>query len=479
MTLTEMIEQRTALLAEADQILSRNDDNLEGVDAQRFTDLKGELERLRPQIEREERRSAVMRAAGNTDARLSGDGTDFSGNSFQHMRRVNAWDGNGDNFDRARAAVEQVRLVDVVDADKTRQRMAKMLDESQGNDPVLSEFVTAVSDPNYYRAFMTVLTDPVHGHQRWTAEESAAFRATKTRSAMSLTDANGGYLVPFTLDPSIILTNSGTINPVRRLARNVTTTSDTWNGVTSAGVSAEWLAEAVEAADASPTFGQPSIRAEKGSAYLQASFEVAADSGIANDVGMLIADAKDRLEATAFTVGSGSGQPYGVVTRVSAVTASRVAGTSGAAGAADFVAADLYAVDNALASRWRANAAWLGHVSTINRIRQFAAGSGQQHSFIADLGMGQPSMMLGHPLYEASDLDSSIVSGSNDDILLLGDFRQGYVVVDRIGTTIAYNPLVLGSNRRPTAECAWFAYFRVGGDVTDPAGCGAFKLLRI
>jgi len=57
-------------------------------------------------------------------------------------------------------------------------------------------------------------------------------------TALSLTLANGGYLLPFVLDPTIILTNSASANPWRRISRNVTTTSSTWNGVNSAGVTA-------------------------------------------------------------------------------------------------------------------------------------------------------------------------------------------------------------------------------------------------
>ena len=48
--------------------------------------------------------------------------------------------------------------------------------------------------------------------------------------------------------------------------------------------------------------------------------------------------------------------------------------------------------------------------------------------------------------------------------------------MDRIGTVIAYNPLVIGSNRRPTGEVGWFAYWRVGADTVD---ANAFRALRV
>ena len=52
--------------------------------------------------------------------------------------------------------------------------------------------------------------------------------------------------MPFTLDPTVLLTNDGTANPYRAIARTVTTTTDSWNGVTSAGVTAAFAAEAAE-----------------------------------------------------------------------------------------------------------------------------------------------------------------------------------------------------------------------------------------
>jgi HK97 family phage major capsid protein len=60
--------------------------------------------------------------------------------------------------------------------------------------------------------------------------------------------------------------------------------------------------------------------------------------------------------------------------------------------------------------------------------------------------------------------------------LILGDFRRGYKIVDRMGLELQYNPMVLGSNRRPTGEVAWVAFWRVGARAVDP---NAFRMLRV
>ncbi len=120
--------------------------------------------------------------------------------------------------------------------------------------------------------------------------------------------------VRVSLDASIVLTNAGTIDPIRQLAQVETISTDAWNGVTSAGVTTEWIAEATQVADASPTLLQPSIPVHKADAFTPMSFEIAADSNITQQLGRLFADAKARHEATAWISGTGSGQPTGLVT---------------------------------------------------------------------------------------------------------------------------------------------------------------------
>src|SRR5260370_13320775 len=91
------------------------------------------------------------------------------------------------------------------------------------------------------------------------------------RAALSLTPANGGYLLPFVLDPTIVLTNASSANPWRRISRTVQTTSNTWNGVNSAGVNAAMLAEATIVVDASPTVANIVITPQKATAWVYGS----------------------------------------------------------------------------------------------------------------------------------------------------------------------------------------------------------------
>jgi HK97 family phage major capsid protein len=69
-----------------------------------------------------------------------------------------------------------------------------------------------------------------------------------------------------------------------------------------------------------------------------------------------------------------------------------------------------------------------------------------------------------------------VVSGSTDFAIVLGDFRQGYYVVDRMGLELMYNPLVVGANARPTGEVGWVAFWRTGGDCVNSS---AFRMLHL
>jgi HK97 family phage major capsid protein len=337
--------------------------------------------------------------------------------------------------------------------------------ELAGNSKIARHMLLTGS-PEYRSAFSKWVQHPQQGMTLLTPGEQEAVRA-----AMSTTDANGGYLIPQQLDPTIILTNSGSANPFRQIARVVQGTANVWEGVSSAGVTAEWLGEGSQAADKTPTFGAPLVTAYKAAAYVFGSYEVLQDTNFEAQLGRLLADAKDNLEADAFAIGSGSAAPYGVVTSTTAVTASRVAPTTGGT-FTSASAADVYKVIAALPPRHRSRASWVANFASYNVIRQMSA-SGQGSNFWANLGADVPEQLLGRPVYESSEMASAATTGSN--ILLAGDFSE-YLIYDRVGMSLAYDPLVLGANQRPSGQAGFFAFWRVGADVTS---VNAFRVLKL
>ena len=136
------------------------------------------------------------------------------------------------------------------------------------------------------------------------------------------------------------------------------------------------------------------------------------------------------------------------------------------------MAADAYALDNALGARFRRNASFLAPRQTYNLLRQATDANA---NFWAAFGGGTPAQMIGYNTYSNEAMDTTIVSGSNDFVLVLGDFSN-YKIIDRVGVEIMYQPMVMGANQRPTGQAGWFAFWRTGADVLTS---NAFKVLKV
>src|SRR5229473_2237040 len=155
----------------------------------------------------------------------------------------------------------------------------------------VARHILMTGSEEYQESFREYLEDPQGNAQR---------------AALSLTLANGGYLLPFILDPTIILTNASSANPWRRISNIKTTTSNTWNGVNSAGVTAAWLAEGTIVTDNTPTVANVVVTPQKAAAWVFGSYEVLEDTDFGQQLPALLADAKDRLEESQLATGNGT-----------------------------------------------------------------------------------------------------------------------------------------------------------------------------
>lgn len=496
--LHELEEKRDGLMADMKALVDRSSgDALSTGDQQRFNNLETAVKRLNADISQARADRAAWEASiheGLANGTMRFDGDDFAGKGVQTMRRTNPGWGSLESASRdsGLAAIEQsARSIPEDVPDQVLETVTEIL-EAEARTPLAernglagemspaAEWARVTSDPSYVSAMREYMRDPLGARDTWSPEERAAVRRTRqwqqARAMNEGSTAAGGAAVPFFLDGSIVLTNAGTISPIRNLATVKRITTSAWHGVTSAGVNGEWIAEATQVADASPTFVQPAIPVFKADSYVQGSMELLGDAALSGEIAMLLAEAKERLEATAFVSGNGVTQPKGLITALSGAGPS-LAGSSGAAGAADLVAADIYALQQGLNPRWRSEGAtFLASLPVINKIRQLNTGTGAyQSTFWAEFGEAVPPKLIGSPIYEVGDMDTTIVSGSNDDVLLFGSLRN-YFIIDRLGMEIAYNPIVVGANQRPTGESGWVSFWRVGADVVSSS---SFRLLRL
>ena len=371
-------------------------------------------------------------------------------------------DVRGRAFDAVEAATKSSSRNRI--SDDVAQKVTRLIenDENKGENGGISRHILLTGSDSYHRAFKNIMRNQGEINALEPDEQTAV------RAALSLTGANGGFLIPVTLDPTIILTNTGSANPYRQISQIKTITTNFWEGVTSAGVNAAWLAEAGVVGDNTPVIAQPVITPVKASAWVFGSFEVLSDSDFATQFPALLVDAKDRLEEAAFTTGAGTGGvPKGIVTAATtAVTTAAIA---------TYAIADIYALQAAIPPRFRVNAASLAvimNVAIINKTRQFDVAGGS--SYWTNLGEGQPERVIGIPIKESTTMAATTTTASK--IAVAGDFSQ-YAIVDRVGMTVMYEPMVKDSaTARPTGQAGWFAYWRVGADALVPA---AFRTLTV
>jgi HK97 family phage major capsid protein len=354
--------------------------------------------------------------------------------------------------------------------DEIRSAAVKLIERWDDEDGRLSRLALTLSEPTYLRAWGKMARNALNPNLDQD-EQVAVERVQQAARAMSLTDSAGGFLVPFQLDPTVIITANGSVNQIRQAARQVVATGDVWHGVSSGAVQWSYDAEASQVSDDTPTLAQPTVTIHKAQGFVPISIEAIADAqNVTAEVGRLLAFGKDVLEANAFVLGTGSGQPTGIVTALDGG-----ASVIEAAGDGVFSLADVYTLQGALPARYRNmdSTAWLANNLTYNRIRQFDTAGGA--GLWATLGDGRPEGLLSKRALEAEDMDGTITASASNNLLVFGDF-DNYVIADRVGMTVEFIPHLFGANQRPTGQRGWYAYVRHGADSVNDS---AFRMLDV
>lgn len=350
--------------------------------------------------------------------------------------------------DHAMRAIEITRFPGVKDRERAQGHVANLLDTIDDPNGTLARRILATGNPTYERAFgKAVMAMNVNGLN------------SEERAALALgTDTSGGYAVPYMLDPSVILTSDGVINPLRRLARVVQIVGKEWQGLTSAGITVSRDSEAQEVSDDGPAFDQPTVRTVKVQGFVPFSIEIDQDwASMRSEMTMMLNDAKEIEEGTSFVLGTGSGNnPGGVVGSLDYATCQVDAGGT-------FTSADLFAIEEDLPPRWRARAQWLANRSVYNRVRALGSSSDGGDLWVR-LGAGLPPELIGYPANEASAMTTT-VAGTNDRALLFGDFSQ-FLIVDRVGMSVELVPhLFATANNLPNGRRGLYAFWRNNSKV--------------
>lgn len=490
-TIEDKRQRQADILAEIQDIDSRYPSSVLPDDARlRWDSLQAEHERLDEEIRDMEARAAQVKKLARNG------GSDAAGNqrvSFEDGVGLQVASRGGDPFDlstiranlmdpsgwgrelksRAMYVLERSTFPWKISREDAQAQVAELLETKDTEDGVLARRLLLTGSPTYRRAFGKVLQGA-----HLTQQEQIAVEAVRSyeRAMSTGTGSAGGFAVPFQLDPTVVVTSNGSVNPLRRIARVERIVSNEWRGVTSEGITAEYVAEATEAGDDSPVLAQPAITPERAQAFVPFSIEIGQDwSALQSEMARMLNIAKDDLEADKFVLGAGSGsdEPEGVVAGLD--VGSHVL----TAAANTFADEDVYALTEELPPRFRPLAQFVANKAIYNKVRQFDTQGGAQlwmriGEGLADRPSGNTGAeLVGYPANEASAMASAVAGSAL--ILLIGDF-QHYVIVDRVGMSIEVIPHLFGANRRPTGQRGLYAFWRNSAEIIAD---NAFRLLKV
>jgi len=281
--------------------------------------------------------------------------------------------------------------------------------------------------------------------------------------------ADGGYAVPKVID-SMIDSTVVNISPIRSIAKVVQIgTSDYHKLINTRGTASGWVGE-VAARPATNTPSLVDIKPTMGELYAnpQASQQMLddvffnAESWLAGEVATEFA----RAEGAAFISGSGTNQPTGFLAGTTAATAdgTRAFGsiqyipTGVSAGFAASNPTDLFfTVAGSMKKGYRAGSKWVLGKAALFQVAAFKDSSGR-YIFNPVSSPDVPANILGWEAVEAEDMPA-VAAGSLS--IAFGNFQEGYLIVDRIGTRVIRDPF---SNK---PYIGFYTTKRVGGILTN------------
>ena len=234
--------------------------------------------------------------------------------------------------------------------------------------------------------------------------------------AQSTSSSAGGYTIPqgflAELEKKLAF-----FNPLRGVARIITT--DSGNALPIPTVDDTSNTGAIGSENTAPsatdiTFSSVTLNAYRYESLVLCSNELLQDSGIdlASEIGSILGERIGRSEAAAFTTGTGSSQPQGVVTGCSAgVTA---------ASATAIALSDIVGLIASLDFAYQQNASFMMHQSVWYAVMKLVDSTGRP--LVADVINGNQPRLYGFPVVVNNNMASSIATTAKT--ILFGDFSK-------------------------------------------------------
>lgn len=280
------------------------------------------------------------------------------------------------------------------------------------------------------------------------------FTPEETKALIVGNDTAGGYLAPMEFVNQLIDVNIAEISPIRPLCgRRQTSRPGIEIPTLESHTEATWVGEtSTRTEQLNPSFGKREIKANEQLAKVLVSMQDLEDSVfdveamLRNEFAMQFGISENQ----AFLSGNGAGKPLGILVTPGLENLASI--TTNA-----LEPDDIIKLQTQLKSFYLNNARYVFGRLTLREIRTMKDGQGQylwQPGFQA----GVPTLLAGYPYTIAVDMPT-IATGNKP--ILFGDFRQGYLIVDRLEMQVQTNPY----SSMDSGMVQFVGRRRVGGQV--------------
>ena len=246
------------------------------------------------------------------------------------------------------------------------------------------------------------------------------------------------------------------ISPVRSVARvRQTTNKEIEVPQKTANFAAAWTAEGGSRTETTGyTTSLNVIPTHELYALVDISSQLLEDSAFDMEAEMNLEFAEQfaKAEGAAFISGNGTNKPTGI-------TNGSTVGSTAAAAAAAIATDDLINLMHDIKTPYMSGATFMFNRQTLGEIRKLKDTAGQyifQTGFSGQAGV--PNTILGSPYVEAPDVADIAADAKS---VIYGDFRRGYMIVDRVALAVLRDPYSQASS----GNVRYIARRRVGGEV--------------
>jgi HK97 family phage major capsid protein len=291
------------------------------------------------------------------------------------------------------------------------------------------------------------------------SERSIMGELRGTSTQVAGTDSLGGFLVPQDFSNELDMASLFT-GEVERLAKKLNTAGGAlldYPTINDTATDAALTSEAAAVGVQDMTFANAQLSAYNYASQVKVSMQLLQDNAF--DLNAFLAEAMGeriaRATNGAFTTGTGSSQPQGIIT---GATLGKTAASATAIAANDIL--DLiHSIDPSY--RNKPTFGIMAHDNVIAAIRALGLGSANDFPiFIPSMEAGQPDKLFGYNLYYNNDMESAITTGKKT--ILAADFSK-FVVRSAGGVQMVR----LNERYMDELEVGFVAYARKDSKVLD------------